>query len=96
MEIREGVIVMGEDEAKKLGTVTHYYNHLSVGIVRLDEEVRLGNKIHFKGSSTDFDQDLSDMQFDHEFVDVGEKGQEVGIKVKEKVRKGDLMYAAGE
>lgn len=87
---------MGEDKAKKVGTVTHFYNHLSVGIVRLDEDVRLGDKIRFKGSSTDFEQNLSDMQFDHEFVDVGEKGQEVGIKVKEKVRKGDLIYVVRE
>ena len=83
---------MEDDGAKKVGTVTHFYNHLSVGIVRLDEEVNLGDKIHFKGHSTDFEQELSDMQFDHEFVDKGIEGQEVGIKVKEKVREGDAMY----
>lgn len=80
------------DEDTKVGTVTHYYTHLSVGTVKLDKGVKKGDRIRFKGYTTDFGQVLDDMQFEHQPVEAAEAGQEVGIKVTEKVREGDGMY----
>jgi len=82
---------MGET-GKKVGTVTHYYSHLNVGTVVIDEPVKVGDQISFKGFTTNFKQTLSDMQFNHQPVQAAEKGQEVGIKVTEKVRESDVMY----
>lgn len=84
--------MMDEKKAKKMGTVTHYYTNLSVGIIKLSGGVKIGDTIYFKGHTTDFEQLLDDMQCDHKEVEEGKKGQEVGIKVSEKVREGDCMY----
>ena len=80
-------------KSKKIGDVTHYYDKLQVGIVRLDADLKVGDTIHFKGATTDFEQAVEDMQFDHKDVTVGVKGQEVGIKVSERVRDGDDVFA---
>lgn len=82
------------DKAKRVGVVTHFYSKISVGIVKLSSAVKIGEVLNFKGSTTDFTQTLDDMQFDHKEIKEGKKGQEVGIKVREKVRDGDLVYKA--
>ncbi|MEN8253448.1 MAG: translation elongation factor-like protein [Patescibacteria group bacterium] len=81
-----------KNTGKKIGTVTHYYDRLKVAIVKLGESVKKGDKLTFKGNTTDFTQIVDDMQVDHQDVTKAEKGQEVGIKVNEKVRDSDLVY----
>ena len=80
------------DEPKKLGVVTHYYPKVGVGIVRLDDDLSLGTRLKFQGKTTDFEQEVSQMQFDHKDIEMGKKGQEVGIKLGNKVREGDVAY----
>lgn len=80
---------MGE----KIGVVTHYYTNIEVGIIKLEKDLELGQRVRFKGATTDFEQEIEDMQYDHEDVEMGEAGQEVGVKVDEKVREGDEVYA---
>lgn len=80
---------------KKIGVVTHYYDKIKVGIVKLEKDLNVGSIVKFIGNTTDFDQEVDDMQFDHKEITGAKKGQEVGIKVDEKVRKGDKMYWCG-
>lgn len=79
-------------EQKPIGVVTHYYGHLGVAIVKFNREVKPGESVHFKGASTDFNQTINSMQYDHKDIDKAKKGQEVGIKVDGKVREGDEAY----
>lgn len=79
------------DEEKQIGEVTHYYGHLEVAIVKFDRSVKVGETVHFKGHTTDFTETINSIQFDHKDVEEAKKGQEVGIKVSEKVRQGDKV-----
>ena len=81
-----------DKKGKKVGIITHYYTNLGVGIIKLDSDVKIGDKLYFSGNTTDFEQVLDDMQYDHKGVEVGKSGQEVGVKVSEKVRDGDEVY----
>ena len=74
---------------KKIGEVTHFFDHISVGIVKASGPIKVGDKVHFKGHTTDFEQEITEMQFDHKSIDSAKKGQEFGMKVKEQVREGD-------
>jgi len=74
---------------KVIGTVTHYYSNLEVAIVKFKAPVRVGVEVHFKGATTDFVGKVKSMQYDHKEVSAAKKGQEVGIKVSDKVREGD-------
>ena len=79
---------------KLIGEITHYYGKLGVVIVKFSQGVSVGDKIHFKGTHTDFVQEIKSMQYDHKEIDKAKKGQEVGIKVGEKVHDSDKVYAA--
>jgi putative protease len=81
-------------EQKPIGVITHYYGGLGVAIVKFNKNVKTGERLHFKGHTTDFEETLKSMQYDHKEVQEAKKGQEIGIKVKEKVRDGDEVYAA--
>lgn len=77
---------------KPIGEVTHYYSHLGVAIVKFKESFAVGTKVKFKGATTDFEETIGSMQYDHKPIDEAKKGQEVGIKVGNKVREGDEVY----
>lgn len=79
-------------EQKPIGEITHYYSGIGVAIVKFKQEVKVGETVHFKGAHTDFTQTIESMQYDHKDVKSAKKGQEVGIKVNEKVREGDKVY----
>ena len=82
-----------ETVEKLLGRITHYYSHLSVGIIELTEGgLKVGDTIHIKGKHTDFIQSVDSMQVEHQGVTQAEKGKVVGIKVKEKVREHDQVF----
>jgi putative protease len=82
-----------KSEEKLLGRITHYYSHLSVGIIELTAgELKVGDTIHIKGNHTDFNQTVDSIQIEHQNVTRAEKGKVVGIKVKEKVREHDQVF----
>jgi len=33
------------DKAKKIGSITHYYSKLGVGIIKLDNKLKVGDKV---------------------------------------------------
>jgi len=79
---------------KKIGTITHFYDNISVGIVKLEEPLEKGQKIAIRGNTTDFEQTAESMQFDHKDIEKAKAGQEVGLKVDQKVREGDKVFLA--
>lgn len=77
----------------KIGTVTHYFDHLHVAAVALtDGELAEGDTIHVKGHTTDFQQTVVSMQIDNQPVDTAKAGQSVGIEVIEHAREHDSVY----
>jgi translation initiation factor IF-2 len=78
-----------------VGRIVHYYPRLNVGIVELSNgEMNVGDLIHVHGKRTDFIQPVDSMQIDHRFVSHADKGRNVGIKVKDKVRHDDQVGVA--
>jgi len=76
-----------------IGRITHYYSHLSVGIIELTGDgLTVGDVIHIKGAHTDFTQTVDSMQLEHQNVTRAEKGKSVGVKVEEKVREHDQVF----
>jgi len=79
-------------EEKEIGKITHYFGHLSVGIIALSSALKVGDKIHIKGHTSDFTQDVSSMQVEHATVSEGKAGDAVGIKVAQKIHPNDMVY----
>ncbi len=77
----------------KIGTVTHYYNHLHVaGMILTDGELHTGDKIHIKGHTSDFEQTVRSMEMDHQPIEVARRGDDIGLSVIEHAREHDTVY----
>ena len=75
------------------GTVTHYYNHIHVaGVSITDGEPHIGDTIHVKGHTSDFQQKVESMEIDHEAVEVAKSGDQIGLTVIEHAREHDTVY----
>ncbi len=81
---------------KEIGKITHYFTNIGVGIIKLSDTLKVDETIHIKGATTDFTQTVGSIQIEHEEQKVAKKGDEVGIKVDEKVREGDIVYRIKE
>jgi len=79
-------------QEKEIGKITHYYGHLSVGIVELSDTLKVGETIHIKGHSEDFNQIVDSMQVEHANVTEAKLGDSIGIKVTGKVHPGDKVF----
>ena len=80
-------------EEKEIGKITHYYGHLSVGIIELSDTLKLGDSIHIKGHTSDFTQEhIDSMQIEHTSVTEAKAGDAVGLKITQKVHPHDKVY----
>ena len=77
---------------RQIGTVTHYFGKLRVGIVKLTGRVATWDKLHFLGHGADFKQKVKSMQVDHAAVDTASSRTEVGIRLNHRVREGTKVY----
>ena len=77
---------------KEIGCITHYFGKISVGIIKLKAEMKVGDKIHIKGVHDDFVQVIKSMQENHKDILKAKKGALVGIKVKKIVHVNDKVY----
>ncbi|MBD3282423.1 MAG: translation elongation factor-like protein [Candidatus Portnoybacteria bacterium] len=82
-----------ETKEELIGEITHYFAKIKVAVVKIKKKtLEVGDKIHIKGATTDFEQPVKSMQVDHKDVEKAKKGDDVGMKVKKRVREGDEVY----
>ncbi|HIC94997.1 TPA: translation elongation factor-like protein [Candidatus Bipolaricaulota bacterium] len=79
-------------EEIEIGKVTHYFSRIGVGAITLSGELKLGDKIRIRGATTDFEQLVESMQIEGKPVERAGAGDSVGLKVKDRVREGDVVY----
>lgn len=89
---KKGAAKKEKVEGKCVGCIEHYYSKLGVGIVKLKDELTVGDKVKIKGHTTDIDQTVDSIQINHEDVKEAKKGDVIGIKVSDKVREDDAVY----
>jgi len=79
-------------EEREVGVITHYFGKISVGIIKLKDTLKVGDKIHIKGQHDDFTQTVDSIQLEHKEITEAQKGSEVGIKVICKVHENDRVF----
>lgn len=80
---------MGEEA---IGKVTDYFAKIGVaGILVTAGSLQVGDTIRIKGHTTDLTQAVESIQLQHQAVQQAGPGQTVGIRVKDRVRKGDSV-----
>jgi translation elongation factor EF-1alpha len=83
------------DPGDAIGRVTHYFGHLSVAAVTLTAPLAVGERIHVRGHTTDWEQTVSSMEVDHQAVTSAAPGDDVALKVDGHAREHDLIFREG-
>jgi translation initiation factor IF-2 len=75
-----------------IGSVVDYFAKVGVAAIQVtDHFLAVADTVRIKGHTTDLVQTIDSMQLEHETVQRAEVGQTVGIRVKDRVRKGDQV-----
>jgi len=84
---------MGEVE---IGKVTDFFAKPVVAGIELSGILKIGDKIHIKGSTTDMELAVESIQIERVDIPEGKPGDLVGIKVPDRVRRGDKVHKVTE
>ncbi|MFV1997363.1 MAG: EF-Tu/IF-2/RF-3 family GTPase, partial [Acidiferrobacterales bacterium] len=80
-------------QEERIGTVTHYFSHLSVAVIALESgSLKEGDTIHVQGHTSDFRQRVGSMEVEHVTVSEAYRGQSFGLKVTGHAREHDVVY----
>ncbi len=77
---------------KEIGEVSTFFSHVSVAAIKLSDKLKVGDRVHIKGHTTDIEQLVDSMQIDRKEVKEAKKGDEIGIKVNDRVRPNDKVF----
>ena len=75
-----------------IGQVSDFFARPVVAGIDLIESLKVGDKIRIKGHTTDVEVVVQSMQIHNATVTEAKAGDAVGIKVPDRVRKGDSVY----
>lgn len=80
---------MAEEE---IGKVSDFFTRPVVAAIELTGRLRAGDRIRIKGHTTDIELTADSIQVDNVNVLEANDGQAVGLKVSDRVRRGDTVY----
>jgi len=75
-----------------IGTVVDFFARPVVAAIKLTASLKAGDQIRIKGHTSNVELTVGSMQIDNVPVQEAKAGDNVGLKVPERVRKGDQVY----
>lgn len=82
---------------EQVGIVVNFYAKPGVAAVKVTRGIiKKGDILKYKGYTTDFTEVVSSMEIENQSVERAQKGDLVGVKVKERVRENDKVYSVIE
>lgn len=80
---------------QEIGKVTHFFNKISVAVLSLKKELKVGDKIRIEAAEP-FVQKVSSMQVEHEEIKKAKPGEDIGLKTKKPCKEGDKVVKIAE
>jgi U32 family peptidase len=82
---------------EQVGVVIKFFAKPSVAAIEVTGgAIKKGDRLAFKGHSTDFTEEVKSMEIDNKTVEEAKPGDMVGLKVAQKVRENDKVYKVVE
>ncbi len=75
-----------------IGKVSDFFSRPVVAGIELTATLKQGDKIHIRGHTTDMEFTIDSMQINNVDVNLAKAGDAIGVKVSERVRRGDIVY----
>ena len=80
----------------EIGKVSDFFARPLVAGIELTGTLKVGDRIHIKGHTTDLELTVESMQVNNVNVTEASPGQAIGVKVPDRVRHGDHVYKVME
>jgi len=77
---------------KELGKVIHYFDKAMVAVIRLSDDLKVGDSVKFVHGESEFSQPIDSMEVEHEKIQSAKKGEEVAVKVEQKTHEGAKVF----
>ena len=78
---------------QEIGHVTHYWDQIHVAGIHVDHgELKVGDRIHVIGHTSDFEQTVGSMQLEHSAISEAHEGEDIGLRVAERAREHDRVF----
>jgi putative protease len=79
-------------EEVEIGRVSDFFAQPVVAGIELTDTLKPGDKIRILGHTSDLEFVVESMQIDNQNVEEGKPGDAIGVKVPDRVRRGDRVY----
>ena len=80
-----------------IGSISNYFSNISVAAFEIESgKLKAGDTVHIKGNTTDITETVSSIQMEHEMIETAKKGDDIGLKVSQKVRGGDKVFVVAD
>ncbi len=78
---------------EEIGRVVAFFRIPVVAVVKVSRgSIKLGDRIWIRGHTTDLKETVASMQINHQPIQEARKGDEAGVKVSARARRGDRVY----
>lgn len=77
---------------KEIGKVTHYFDKAMVAVIKVSDDLRVGDTVKFVRAGSEFTQTIDSMQVDHKNIDSVKAGDEVAIKIDQATHESAKVY----
>ena len=75
-----------------IGKVSDFFAQPVVAAFELTSALKVGDRIHIKGHTTDLELNVDSMQIENAAVQEAKAGDSIGVKLNDRVRSGDTVY----
>lgn len=90
---KTGVAVAPAGAGPEVGRVVAYFRLPVVAVIKVTKgALAVGDRIWIKGHTTDQKLTVASLQIDHQPIQSARQGQEAGIKIASRARRGDRVY----
>jgi hypothetical protein len=77
----------------KIGTITHYFNKIQVGVLTVEKPLKVGDLIEIRRQGERIGKEpVRSLQINHIPIDEARKGEEIGMKFTSPVHAGDEVF----
>ena len=76
----------------EVGVVSDFFAHPVVAGIELTAGLKVGDSIHISGHTTDREFSVDSMQINNKEATEAKAGDAIGIKVSDRVRRGDKIF----
>ncbi|MCK4670526.1 MAG: translation elongation factor-like protein [Nanoarchaeota archaeon] len=79
-------------EKVEIGKISHFFDKISVCVIELTADLKVGDKISIEGHDNVLEQEVTSMEIDRKPVESAGSGESIGMKTDKPVKRGDIVF----